>query len=227
MLVLRPLLAAVALVIMGIYLAGLAGGLKAGAEQETMTNANTLPHTAVQVPPGKEVATLAGGCFWCTEAIFQELKGVDSTEPGYAGGSVPNPTYQQVCTETTGHAETVQIVFDPNRITYAEILRIFFTVHDPTTLDRQGADIGSSYRSVIFTHGPDQERVAHEVIDEVNKAHIWPDPIVTQVVPFTNFYPAEGYHHDYFEQNPDQYYCQLVIAPKVLKFREKWASMLK
>jgi len=183
--------------------------------------------TPVNVPAGKEVATLAGGCFWCTEAIFKELRGVEQVTPGYAGGHVPSPTYEQVCTGTTGHAEAVQIIFDPRVISYADLLRIFLTTHDPTTLNRQGADVGTQYRSAIFTHTPDQARVAREIIAEFTKARVYDDPIVTEVRPFTCFYPAEEYHRDYFARNPDKGYCRLVIAPKVAKFREKYRDRLR
>jgi peptide-methionine (S)-S-oxide reductase len=184
-------------------------------------------NTPVDVPKGREVATLAGGCFWCTEAIFTELKGVDKVQSGYAGGTVANPSYEQVCTGTTGHAETVQIIYDPKVITYRDLLHIFLTVHDPTTLNRQGADSGTQYRSAIFTHNDEQAKEAREVITEVQKAHIWANPIVTEVTPFTCFYSAEDYHKDYFARNPNQGYCRVVIAPKVAKFREKYAARLR
>jgi peptide-methionine (S)-S-oxide reductase len=187
----------------------------------------TQPMTSTPVPAGKEVATLAGGCFWCTEAIFRELKGVESVEPGYAGGQTPNPSYHQVCTGTTGHAESVQIVFDPTVISFHDLLAIFFTVHDPTTLNRQGADAGTQYRSAIFYHSPEQKQTAEQEIKEITAQHIWPDKIVTEVTAFTNFYPAEEYHYDYFERNPNQGYCQFIIAPKVAKFRAHYQDRLK
>jgi len=174
-----------------------------------------------------ETATLAGGCFWCTEAVFDELEGVLEVVPGYAGGHVPNPTYEQVCTGTTGHAEAVQITFDPDRISYRELLEVFFSVHDPTTLNRQGPDVGHQYRSAIFTHSPEQDQVARRVIAELERQRVWPDPIVTEVVPFTNFYPAEDYHRDYYRRHPDQAYCAAVIAPKLEKFRKRHAARLK
>ena len=176
---------------------------------------------------GKEVATLGGGCFWCTEAVFSELKGVDRVESGYSGGNVANPTYQQVCTGETGHAEVVQITFDPTVIAFKDILTIFFTIHDPTTLDRQGADVGTQYRSVIFYHSNKQKTVVDQVVKEIEAAGIWEAPIVTQVVPFEAFYVAENYHQEYFKRNPDQAYCQVVIAPKVTKFRKQYLSKLK
>jgi peptide-methionine (S)-S-oxide reductase len=178
-------------------------------------------------PPGKQVATLAGGCFWCTEAIFDQLKGVESVESGYSGGTVPDPSYKLVCTGTTGHAESVQITFDPEVISFKDLLRIFFTVHDPTTLNRQGADVGTQYRSAIFYHDAEQKREAEEVIKEIEAAKIWNAPIVTEVTPFKNFYPAEDYHQEYFVNNPDQGYCRIVIAPKVAKFREHYRERLK
>ena len=174
-----------------------------------------------------QMATLGGGCFWCTEAVFTELKGVEKVESGYSGGTVPNPTYQQVCTGKTGHAETIQITFDPAVIFYKEILQIFFTVHDPTTLNRQGADAGTQYRSVIFYHNEEQKKIAEEVMREIEGAKIWDEPLVTQVVPFESFYKAEGYHQEYFKQNPNQPYCQVVVAPKVAKFRAHYRERLK
>ncbi|HKW04372.1 MAG TPA: peptide-methionine (S)-S-oxide reductase MsrA [Nitrososphaerales archaeon] len=174
-----------------------------------------------------ETATLGGGCFWCTEAIFSELKGVESVESGYSGGSVPNPSYEDVCAGETGHAEVVKVKFDPNVISYTDILRVFFSAHDPTTLNRQGADVGTQYRSVIFYHGEQQEQIAKQVMKEVNDSKIWSTPAVTEIVPFKAFYPAEEYHKDYFERNPRQPYCQVVIAPKVAKFRKHYFDRLK
>jgi len=174
-----------------------------------------------------ETATLAGGCFWCTEAVFKDLKGVVSVQSGYSGGHKENPTYQEVCSETTGHAEVVQIEFDPSELAFKDLLNVFFTVHDPTTLNRQGNDIGTSYRSAIFFHNYEQERVANEVIAEINGLGIYDDPIVTEVTKFDKFYPAENYHDDYFTNNPNQPYCMGVVAPKVAKFRQKFADRLK
>jgi len=174
-----------------------------------------------------EVATLGGGCFWCTEAVFDDLKGVISVESGYSGGAVANPTYEQVCSGRTGHAEVVQVKFDPSVISYRELLEIFFTVHDPTTLNRQGADVGTQYRSVIFTHSPEQRETAEAVIRDLDSQHLWPQPIVTQVVPFEAFYKAEDYHQEYFANNPSQPYCQLVVGPKVKKFQQKFAAKMK
>ena len=174
-----------------------------------------------------EVATLGGGCFWCTEAVFSDLKGVVKIESGYSGGTVANPSYEQVCTGRTGHAEVAQITFDPEVISYKEILEIFFTVHDPTTLNRQGADVGTQYRSAIFYHNNEQRAVAEQVIKEITAAGIWNAPVVTQVEPLQAFYKAEDYHQQYFENNPRQSYCQIVIAPKVRKFREHFRDRLK
>jgi len=179
------------------------------------------------MPSGKEIATLGGGCFWCIEAIFNELSGVEKVESGYSGGTIPNPSYEQVCSGRTGHAEVVQITFDPAIISYKELLRVFFTVHDPTTLNRQGADVGTNYRSVIFYHNAVQRAEASEVIQEVTAAGIWDAPIVTQLEPFESFYKAEQYHQEYFKNNPDQPYCRIVIAPKVLKFRQHYTQKLK
>lgn len=176
---------------------------------------------------GLEVATFAGGCFWCTEAIFVDLKGVEKVESGYSGGSTRKPTYKDVCTGTTGHAEAVEVTFDPTTISFRELLQVFFTVHDPTTLNRQGADLGTQYRSAIFYHDDEQKAVAEQVIKETEAAKIWDAPIVTEVKPFKEFFKAEDYHQDYFASNPDQPYCRMVIAPKVAKFREHYRERLK
>jgi len=175
----------------------------------------------------REVATLAGGCFWCLEAVFEEMRGVESVKSGYAGGIVPNPRYDDVCTGRTGHAEVVQVAFDPAQVSYRELLEVFFTIHDPTTLNQQGADRGTQYRSAIFTHSPEQERTAREVIQDLEAEAVWDDPIVTQVEPLTQFYPAEDYHDAYYRRNARQPYCQVVIAPKVAKFRQKYLSRLR
>lgn len=174
-----------------------------------------------------EQATLAGGCFWCLEAVFLELRGVERVESGYAGGHLPNPTYEQVCAGTTGHAEVVQVAFDQAVIPFRDLLRIFFTMHDPTTLNGQGADIGTQYRSAIFYHSPEQKAAAAEVIAEIAASGVWKDPIVTEVAPLDVFYPAEEYHRDYYRQNPRQGYCQFVIAPKVAKLRKVYFDKLK
>jgi peptide-methionine (S)-S-oxide reductase len=182
------------------------------------------PETA---PPATETATLGGGCFWCTEAVFQELRGVRSVVPGYSGGRLANPSYERVCDGDTGHAEVVQVRFDPTELDYADLLRIFFTVHDPTTRNRQGNDVGTQYRSVILYHTPEQRRQAEAVVAEIDAAHLWRGPIVTEIVPFEAFYPAESYHRDYFRRNPEKSYCQLIVAPKVAKFRAHFQDRLK
>lgn len=174
-----------------------------------------------------EVATLAGGCFWCLQPLFAELRGVEKAECGYAGGTTPNPSYEQVCTDDTGHAEAVQVTFDPTLVSLDDLLRVFFTVHNPTTPNRQGADVGTQYRSAIFTRGPGQETAAKKVIAEIEKAGVWQDPVVTEVTPFTNFYRAEEYHQDYYRKNPYAGYCMAVVGPKVRKFRKQYADRLK
>jgi peptide-methionine (S)-S-oxide reductase len=174
-----------------------------------------------------EVATLGGGCFWCLEAVYQELRGVEKVESGYSGGDVPHPTYRQVCSETTGHAEVVQVTFDPDEVSYRDILDVYFTIHDPTTLNRQGADVGTQYRSAIFYHTEEQKRVAEEAISDLQTEGIWNNPIVTEVAPFDEFYVAEDYHQDYFRNNGFQPYCQVIIAPKVAKFRKENLERLK
>ena len=173
------------------------------------------------------IATLAGGCFWCLEPVFRDLVGVEDVVVGYAGGDVPDPSYQLVCTGTTGHAEVVQIEYHPERISFRELLEVFFTIHDPTTLNRQGPDVGTQYRSAIFYHDEEQREVAEDVIQEIEREDLYESEIVTEVTPLDNFYPAEDYHQRYFERNPNQAYCQAIIKPKVKKFRERWASKLK
>lgn len=174
-----------------------------------------------------ETATLGAGCFWCVEAVFDALIGVESVESGYSGGHTENPTYKEVCSETTGHAEVIQITFDKNVVSFREILEVFFVVHDPTTLNRQGGDIGTSYRSAIFYHSDEQKSAAEEVIKSIMAEGIYDNPIVTQVAPFTKFYIAENYHQEYFANNPNQPYCAAVVAPKVAKFRQKFIGKLK
>lgn len=174
-----------------------------------------------------EVTTLGAGCFWCVEAVFQDLKGVKKVESGYSGGSVKNPSYKEVCAGTTGHAEVVQVTFDPKEISFASILEIFFATHDPTTLNRQGADVGTQYRSAVFYHNDEQKRVAELAKKAAAESGEWPNPIVTEIVSFSNFYKAEDYHQDYFSQNESQPYCQIVIAPKMDKFRKRFAELLK
>jgi peptide-methionine (S)-S-oxide reductase len=177
--------------------------------------------------PRREVATLGGGCFWCLEAVFEQLRGVEKVESGYAGGDVPDPSYREVCHGTTGHAEVVQVTFDPAQISFREILDAFFATHDPTTLNRQGPDVGTQYRSSIFYHSPEQKAAAEQRIIELNAAKIWDRPIVTEVVPLPAFYPAEDYHQGYFRANPVQPYCLAVVSPKVAKFRKQFAGKLK
>ncbi len=174
-----------------------------------------------------EIATLGGGCFWCLEAVYVDLRGVEKVVSGYAGGQVVNPSYRQVCAGTTGHAEVVQVHFDPQVISLREILQVFFTIHDPTTLNRQGADVGTQYRSAIFYHDEAQRETAQAVIQEIGAARLWSAPIVTQVAPLEVFYPAEDYHQEYFAHNAYQPYCQIVIAPKVAKFRKEFVGKLK
>jgi peptide-methionine (S)-S-oxide reductase len=177
--------------------------------------------------PSVEVATFGSGCFWCSEAVFNELRGVAKVEPGYSGGKVANPAYEQVCTDSTGHAEVVQVMFDSNSVSYKELLEVFFSTHDPTTPNRQGADEGSQYRSVIFYHDQGQKRAAQEMVAELTREKVFRNPIVTEVAPFEAFYPAEDYHRDYFKRNPKQPYCQAVISPKLAKFRAHFQKKLK
>lgn len=174
-----------------------------------------------------EVATLGGGCYWCLEACFENLRGVEKCESGFAGGHAENPTYRAVCNGTTGHAEVVHITFDPDVITFGQLLEVFFATHDPTTLNRQGADVGTQYRSAIFYHSPEQKRTAEETIARLNAENLWPNPIVTQVAPFEKFYIAEEYHQGYFRANPEQPYCQAVVSPKAAKARKKFATWWK
>jgi peptide-methionine (S)-S-oxide reductase len=177
--------------------------------------------------PELEVATLGGGCFWCLEAVYNELQGVHRAESGYAGGTVPNPSYRQVCTGTTGHAEVVQVTFDPHQTSYREILEVFLSIHDPTTLNRQGADVGTQYRSAIFYHDAKQKVIAEEMIQELEALEKWPEPIVTEIVPFEVFYKAEDYHQEYYQHNQNQPYCRVVVAPKLKKFRKLYLTQLK
>jgi peptide-methionine (S)-S-oxide reductase len=178
-------------------------------------------------PKSTEMTTLAGGCFWCLEAVYDELKGVLDVVSGYSGGQVENPTYQQVVTGSTGHAEVVQITFDPAQISFREILGVFFTIHDPTTLNRQGADVGTQYRSAIFYHTEEQKEIAEDVIRDLEAEQIWNGKIVTEMTPLKQFFPAEDYHQEYYAKNPGQGYCRIVIAPKVTKFRNKYSEKLK
>jgi peptide-methionine (S)-S-oxide reductase len=174
-----------------------------------------------------EIATLAAGCFWCTEAAFSIIRGVERIEPGYTGGSLSNPSYEQVSTGTTGHAEAAKIFFDPKVISFKEILEIYFTMHDPTSLNRQGADVGTQYRSAIFYHSPEQKNTAEILIDELNKEGIWNKPIITEVVPLNTFYKAETYHKDYYKKHPKEPYCQVVISPKIAKLQQRFFDKIK
>ena len=176
---------------------------------------------------GKEIATLAGGCFWCLEAVFDDLKGVDSVESGYMGGKTVNPSYEEVCSGETGHAEVAQLSFDPKQVSFKEILEVFFVIHDPTTLNRQGNDVGTQYRSAIFYHSAEQKAAAEQVIANMSAAKVYEDPIVTEVVPASKFYVAEDYHQEYFRRNPAQPYCAFVVRPKVAKFRKHFLEKLK
>ena len=189
----------------------------------TMAKADTPP----RIGSGLEMATIGGGCFWCTEAVFSELKGVEKVESGYSGGARANPSYEAVCTGRTGHAETIQITYNPGVISYRDLLLIFFTTHDPTTLNQQGADFGTQYRSVIFYHNDEERRIADDVIKEINGQKVWKKPIVTELTPFKAFYRAEDYHQRYFEKNPDAPYCQVVIEPKIAKLRQHYWEKLK
>jgi peptide-methionine (S)-S-oxide reductase len=182
--------------------------------------------SSISPEQSREVATLGGGCFWCLDAVYRDVRGVERVVSGYAGGSVPHPTYEQVCSGRTGHAEVVQITFDPRVVSFRELLEVFFTIHDPTTLNRQGADVGTQYRSIVLYHSPEQRETAEEVITELTSARVWDAPIVTQIEPLQAFYPAEDYHQDYFARNPSQPYCQVVVAPKVAKFRQKYLARL-
>jgi peptide-methionine (S)-S-oxide reductase len=186
-----------------------------------------MPDTQSAIPRPLGTATLGGGCFWCTEAIFSELAGLTSVQSGYSGGTVARPTYEQVCTGRTGHAEVVQVTFDPSVVSYHDLLTVFLTTHDPTTVNRQGNDVGPQYRSVIFYHSEEQRATAEQVIRELEAARLWRGKIVTEIAPFREFFPAEEYHRDYFRRNPGAGYCRAIIAPKVVKFRKQFRSRLK
>jgi peptide-methionine (S)-S-oxide reductase len=206
----------------GILLGGFL--LVTSKDSINMSQAN---NQTVSNPPGKEVITLGGGCFWCIEAVFNELKGVEQVESGYSGGSSANPTYRQVCSGTTGHAEVVQVTFDPKVISLKDILGVFFTVHDPTTLNRQEQDVGTQYRSAVFYRSEAQKALSEQVIKEAQVAKLFKDPIVTEITPFKAFYKAEDYHQEYFKLNGEAPYCRFVIAPKIAKFREHYRDRLK
>ncbi len=193
-----------------------------------MLSAQTgVPAKGKTMESNKETATLGAGCFWCVEAIYERLEGVESVASGYTGGTVKNPTYEQVCTGRTGHAEVIQVTFDPKKISYKELLEVFFKTHDPTTLNRQGADVGTQYRSAIFYHSPEQKAAAEQVKKEIEAAKVWDDPIVTEISPASLFYKAEQYHQNYYDQNSSQPYCMMVINPKLSKFRKEFSSKLK
>ncbi len=208
-----------------LFLATLACAQQAPSQRQK--DMKDLPKTSVQVPEGFDVATLGGGCFWCTEAIYQDLKGVERVESGYSGGHVDKPTYKQVTSATTGHAEVIQVLFDPTVITYGEILEIFWSTHDPTTLNRQGNDVGPQYRSAVFFHSEDQKNEAEFYVKRLAESGAFNRPIVTEITPFSNFYVAENYHQNYFNDNGMQPYCQFVIRPKVDKFKKAFAEKLK
>jgi peptide-methionine (S)-S-oxide reductase len=187
----------------------------------------TLMSMQDQPGPARETTTLAGGCFWCLEAVYDDLRGVESVVSGYMGGQTANPSYDAVCSGRTGHAEVVQVVFDPAKVSFRELLEVFFVIHDPTTQDRQGNDVGSQYRSAVFYHSPEQKAAAEEVIARLDRAKLYDDPIVTQVAPASTFYPAEDYHQEYFRRNPNQPYCAFVVKPKVAKFRKHFLEKVK
>jgi peptide-methionine (S)-S-oxide reductase len=186
-----------------------------------------MEKTATPATGLKEIATLGGGCFWCLEAVFEGLRGVISVESGYMGGAKPDPTYEEVCRGRTGHAEVVRVAFDPAIVTFREILEVFFVIHDPTTPNRQGNDVGTQYRSVVFHHTPEQKSATEQAIAQLGAAQLWKDPIVTEIAPAAVFYPAEDYHQRYFERNSSQPYCQFVVAPKLAKFRKHFLEKLK
>ena len=200
---------------------------KPAASKNAKTQTTKLPATAMKAPQGKEIATFAAGCFWSMEAIFEKLKGVESVEPGYAGGHVARPSYDQVSEGTTGHAEAVNIVFDPKVISYRDLLQVLLIVRDPTTLNRQGPDVGPNYRSVIFTHNEAQEKAAKDAIRDITEKKVWKAPIVTPVTSFANFYQAEDYHRDYYTRNPQLGYCKAVIAPKMEQLKKKFGDKVK
>jgi peptide-methionine (S)-S-oxide reductase len=186
-----------------------------------------MEHATPPVQMGFSIATVAGGCFWCLEAVYDQMKGVVAVESGYIGGQIDHPTYEAVCSGRTGHAEAVRITFDPTVVSYRELLEVFFVIHDPTTLNRQGHDVGTQYRSAIFYHAPDQKKIAEEVISGVIREKLYANPIVTEIIPAGTWYEAESYHQEYFARNPFQGYCTAIVGPKVAKFRKQFASKLK
>lgn len=216
----------------GLFAGGYAGaggeGAAAAREQAARKDGPKTAEKGKTVDPEKlEVATLGGGCFWCVEAVFVELKGVHKVVSGYSGGRTKNPTYKEVCNGDTGHAEVIQVHFDPAEISFEQLMTVFLTVHDPTTLNRQGADAGTQYRSVVFYASEAQKKTAEEVVKAIEAKKIWRDPIVTEISPLKEFYPAENYHQNYFAENPGQGYCRAVIVPKVVKFRKQYSELLK
>ena len=220
----------------GILLLALIGiSLKNAVSEDTPKPATSkaaaqkaeLPQTPVMFPKDREVATLAAGCFWSIEAMYRQIKGVEKAEPGYAGGHIAKPTYEQVGRADTGHAEAVQVTFDPKVISYGELVRVLFTMHDPTTLDRQGPDVGPQYRSAVFAHNPAQAKAARETLAKIGASKIWKDPIVTPITEFSNFYRAEDYHLNYFALHPNEPYSKFVMAPKIAKFRKQFKHLLK
>ena len=215
------------LLLLLIVCLGMLAGCASQPAFSDSTEVTQGPIHLVKTPPGREVATFAGGCFWARDAMFRQLKGVDKVVSGFAGGHTPHPSYEQVCTGTTGQAETVQIFFDPKVISYHDLLAVFFHTHDPTTLNAQAPDEGTQYRSAVFYHSAQQKAMTEQVIQEIKKAHLYPNPIVTQVVPYTGFWPAEDYHQNYFALNPDQPYVAGVVAPEVAHFRELYHARLK
>jgi peptide-methionine (S)-S-oxide reductase len=219
----------VLIVAASIFAFGLAtaGDHSTASAQEKGNKSDSAKDRKVPAKGKNELATLAGGCFWCLEAVYNDLRGVEKVVSGYSGGHVVKPTYEQVTRGNTGHAEVVQITFDPKVITFQELLEVFFTIHDPTTLNRQGPDVGPQYRSAIYYHSPEQKAVADKTITDISAAKIWNNPIVTEVTKFEAFYPAEDYHQRYYERNPNQRYCKMVIEPKVIKFRKQFFSKLK
>jgi peptide-methionine (S)-S-oxide reductase len=214
-------------VLLGIYVQGRPANRSVGETTKTQQNGIMTSNESSATPAGMAKATFGTGCFWCTEAMFESLDGVQSAVSGYEGGAKANPTYKEVCTGTTGHAECVEVTYDPTKVTYAELLQAFFRSHDPTSLNRQGADVGTQYRSVIFYHNDEQKQLAQTVKDELNKSGAYDKPIVTEISPASTFYVAEEYHQNYFAQNPEQGYCAFVIAPKLDKFRKVFKDKLK
>lgn len=214
------------IMIFSLFAAVLLGCSLKNSEKTVKTSANSDKNKMTDTTK-LETAVIAGGCFWCTETLFQDLKGVEKVESGYSGGTTKSPTYAEVCTGTTGHAEVIKITFDPSIISFEQILTVFFHVHDPTTLNRQGADAGTQYRSAIFYNSPEQKLTAEKVIDDITKSKLWSDPIVTEITALSDYYPAEDYHQDYYNNNPEKSYCSFVIAPKVKKFYKEFGYLLK